>query len=57
MTMETGHLGVTNKWLWTEEVIDINPSDRSDSGEDFELHLKKGKWVLRKLESFAGASR
>ena len=57
MTMETGHLGVTNKWLWTEEVIDINPSAKSDSGEDFELHLKKGKWVLRKLESFAGASR
>lgn len=46
MTMETGHLGVTNKWLWSEEVIDINPSENSEAGEDFELHLKKGRYDL-----------
>ncbi len=57
MTMETGHLGVTNKWLWTEEVIDINPSGNSDAGEDFELHLKKGKCVATPDSSCVGASK
>lgn len=48
MTMETGHLGVTNKWFWTQDVIDINPSSKSDDNEDFELHLRKGKWISEK---------
>ena len=48
MTMETGHLGVTNKWAWTEEVIDIVPVSTEKDCEDFELHLKKGKWFLFK---------
>ena len=45
MTMETGHLAVTNKWLWTQEVIDINPVS-GDNNEDFELHLRKGRWAV-----------
>lgn len=43
MTMETGHLGVTNKWTWTDEVLDINPVSLEKESEDFELHLRKGK--------------
>ena len=43
MTMETVHQGITNKWNWNEEVNDIITAAASEDGDEFELHLKKGK--------------
>ncbi|KAK8790027.1 hypothetical protein WA158_006807 [Blastocystis sp. Blastoise] len=39
--MDPGHLGITNKWEWTNEVIDISPSTTEEDA--FVLSLKKGK--------------
>ena len=55
--MESGDLGVTTNSSWTEEVFDINASGNSDAGEDFELHLKKGKCVATPDSSCVGASK
>ncbi len=46
MTMETGHQGITNKWDWNEEVNDIVPAASAEDGDEFELHLKKGKYIF-----------
>lgn len=47
MTMETGHQEITNKWDWNEEVNDIVPAPSSEDGDEFELHLKKGKYSFK----------
>ena len=44
--METGHQGITNKWDWNEEVNDIVPAASAEDGDEFELHLKKGKYIF-----------
>lgn len=41
MTMDPGHLDITNKWNWTDEVVDITPSSTEE--DTFLLVLKKGK--------------
>ena len=46
MTIETGHQGITNKWDWNEEVNDIVPAASAEDGDEFELHLKKGKYIF-----------